>query len=274
MDGWIRVSRSEPCQICAKQSWCQRTADGTVAHCMRVESPKEAKSGGWIHKLSEPLPAAIPRKKPKRIEDVSRLVHKMYQEGATVRRRLSRELGVSVRSLEALRVGAGYDDWNGREWSGWPSRDARGRFIGIIRRYDDGAKKTLAGTSNAGVFAPNDWWKTGGEVWIVEGGSDTAACLSHGICAIGRPSNVGGSKVIGKMLNRRAKLRTILVYGENDKKDECPVDCGKRYCQACWPGLYGARKVAGELAGLIGRTVGTAMPIGKDVRGMLNRREP
>ena len=53
---WVRVNRRERCVVCSHGDFCTRSSDGTVAHCMRVESSLPCKGGGWIHRLSEPLP--------------------------------------------------------------------------------------------------------------------------------------------------------------------------------------------------------------------------
>ena len=48
---WLRVSRSKPCPICEKPDWCSVSADGAVALCQRVESPKRIGDAGWLHRL-------------------------------------------------------------------------------------------------------------------------------------------------------------------------------------------------------------------------------
>lgn len=81
---------------------------------------------------------------------------------------------------------------------------------------------------------------------IVEGASDVAALTTHGFAAMGRPSNIGGVKIIASYLDRRARDRNVLVVGENDRKPgRCPKNC--EGCSNCWPGRYGAERVATEL---------------------------
>ena len=137
------------------------------------------------------------------------------------------------------------------EFASFPSRDASGRVIGITRRYDDGAKKTLSGTSNSGVFSPT-WLPLGGPVFIVEGASDVAALITHNFAAIGRPSNVGGSAIAEAYLNKDAKGRRAIVVGENDQKTArlnsagfCTSACDG--CARCYPGKYGAKFVAKQI---------------------------
>lgn len=42
-----RVNRQHPCPICGHTDWCTYTSKYAV--CMRVQSDKEAKNGGWVH---------------------------------------------------------------------------------------------------------------------------------------------------------------------------------------------------------------------------------
>lgn len=234
---------------------------------MRLESSKPLASGGWIHRLSDPRPM-VPPKPVKKIKDVSGLAMKMFRDklASDCRKVLATKLAVSVDSLERLYVGIGWD-WNGVPFASFPSRGVFGTIIGITRRYADGKKKTLAGTSN-GIFAAENWWEPAtGPIYVVEGASDVAALLTHELCALGRPSNTGGVQIIKTFLNRRANGRKVVVMGENDRKPErvgrvpqCPRGC--EGCSWCWPGKYGAEQLAKRL----GCVCEMPPPIFKDVR--------
>lgn len=263
---WVRVTRSEPCAVCGKPDYCTRSTDGQVAHCMRIESGKSLSKGGWLHKLSEPLP---PKPAPKEVEkkkDWTAECRRLFEhrQAKAKREQVAEQLGVTPGSLELLRVGVGWDQHDGREFSSWPSRDDTGICIGYVRRYGDGAKKTNRGGST-GLFYTANWNRHPEPVLIVEGGSDVAACESKGLAAIGRPSNVYGAHWIRRML----RGKPAVVIGERDEKPEkrgtvsnCPNDC--RGCAFCWPGLFGMEKVARELR------VGWFMPAGyKDMRELL-----
>lgn len=52
--GWSRVDRDEPCDVCGKPDWCTRADDGSAACCMRVESERPLKNGGWLHRRRAP----------------------------------------------------------------------------------------------------------------------------------------------------------------------------------------------------------------------------
>lgn len=275
--GWVRVTRQEPCPICGKADWCGRTTDGAVVRCMRMQNDHPCPSGrGWIHRLDDgrKLPERpAPREKEK--VDVVKLAKRFYEtpKATEIREQVAGELGVSVRSLEMLGVGFGCD-YNGKEFSSWPSRLANGRWVGLSRRYLDGSgKKTYPGTSNTGLYYERKWWSRPGPVLILEGGSDVAAAISGGVAAIGRPSNYGSVGEIRSMLLANDAARRVIVVGEHDEKPEkremeppdgCKGTACEGICQMCWPGKYGAKRTAQEL------DVPWIMPHGrfKDFRSM------
>lgn len=222
---------------------------------MRVESEKESVGAdgslGWIHRLKEAVPVERDEREkqpPMSSEEVTVIAQTAYRNAQAPRMResLAERLGVSVASLDALRVGYGCDR-DGRPWSSWPSRDAEGRVIGITRRYETGEKKTLFRT-RTGLFYPAERSGLRGPILIVEGGSDVAAALTVGVPAIGRPSNTGGAGWIRQMIGTKAAV----VIGENDLDasrrgglKSCPADCAG--CGHCWPGRFGAVLVAQQL---------------------------
>ena len=239
--------------------------------CMRVESETPVESGGWVHQLRDPLPPLPPPKPVEKKLDWTAECKAMFahEQSHDKRASVADMLSVSVESLELLRVGVGWDDWNGAEFSSWPSRDAEGRCIGYVRRYSDGTKRTNVGGSTGVFYTPN-WNSHPGPLFIVEGGSDVAACESANLCAIGRASNTYGGEWIKAMIRQACPDKKIIVVGERDEAPErrgsvasCPSSC--RGCAFCWPGLYGMKKVAAELGG-----VGVLVPPAfKDMREML-----
>lgn len=275
MSEWIRVSRAEPCPICRKPDYCTRTTDGTAVKCARVESdqPCTGKLGGWIHKLTDPLPPVPPPKPIEKKPDWTEECRKMFshEKAHDKRCEVADGLKVSVESLEALRVGIGWDDWNGKEFSSWPSRDSDGRCIGYVRRYADGTKRTNQG-GTTGIFYTPNWYTHQGPVFIVEGGSDVAACESYNLNSIGRASNTYGGHWIAKMLKQCCPERRVIVVGERDENpskrgtvSSCTATC--RGCAFCFPGLFGMTKVADELGP---KAFGVmAPPSVKDMRELL-----
>lgn len=255
--GWVAVSRANPCPICGSPDWCG--VGEKYIRCMRAESDRPVPNGdgqpGWLHDRDGSTVAYHRPDKPKKtltpaeLKDMAVTAFKHINADRT-RREVSRNLGVTVESLERLKVGYG-NDYNG-EHSTWPARDASGNVVGIVRRYTDGTKKSVQGGST-GLFYCHGWSQFQGPVLVVEGGSDTAAGISAGLCVIGRPSNVGGAAWIRRMVEARCKGRPVVVIAELDEKPDkkgvglCAKDCDG--CALCFPGKHGAKHCAKDLGG-------------------------
>jgi hypothetical protein len=208
---------------------------------------------GWIHVLANPLPPVPAPKAVEKKADWTKECKAMFDHEKAHDKRcsLADMLSVSVDALESLRVGIGWDDWNKAEFSSWPSRDHNGRCIGYVRRYADGSKRTNEGGS-VGLFYTSEWFSRKGPLWIVEGGSDVAACESAGLSAIGRGTNTHGAEYLKRMIQSRCLDKRVIVVGERDEVPEkrgrvssCTINC--RGCSYCWPGFFGAKKIAAEL---------------------------
>ena len=84
---------------------------------------------------------------------------------------------------------------------------------------------------------PTDWDPVDGPILLVEGGSDTAALMTIGLNAVGRPSNLRRRGLLEGSLIDASHEREIVVIGERDEKHD-----GK------WPGRDGAVRTATRLA--------------------------
>jgi hypothetical protein len=257
---FLRLQKGNVCPICQhpRSRWCGVSEDKKVARCMRIKSEKESQGSdgtiGWIHELNGHVQFELaPPKEPipkLGIREVTEIAKHAYQhDGAlATRQRLGEELGVSLESLDLLRVGYGCDH-SGEEYSSWPSRNPKGQVVGITRRYLDGRKKSYPGTTN-GLFFSIDRSSLGGPLLVVEGGSDVAAAATVSLLAIGRPSNTGGINYLARVV--KGTDRSVIVIGENDldesrrgEIDACPLDCDG--CGRCFPGLFGAKLVSERL---------------------------
>jgi hypothetical protein len=280
--GWIRVSRSKRCPCCDKADYCTISDDGARVHCMRVESAKPAKGslGGWIHQLATAvsMPRSLPRaEQPRPDIDFHAEARRMYQHkrASQTRTDLAAQLGVSVEALNRLGVGFGADK---REYSSWPERGIDGKVVGIVTRYQDGSKKMVRWSRHGLYFTPN-WRESTDLVLCPEGGSDVAACLTMGLFAIGRPSNLGGVDLLIAKLKQIKPLR-VIVLGERDDEPEkrgnpktpsCPLAC--KGCAICTPGRYGMTATAARIRAALRRIeVQARLPPAKDVRAWLNER--
>lgn len=246
---------------------------------MRAESPRPSRSsmGGWIHILKDKLPAVTIMAKPQKTQkDWTPLAMEMAssQEAKSNLPYLAKRLGVGMHSLQALMVGYGYDTYRKEWFSSWPEFGSSGMAVGIIRRYPDGSKRMMEG-GNHGIYY-SGWNARDGSIYIVEGGSDTAALIGLGANAIGRPSCLGGLRECTSML--RADRREVIVVGERDEKPDkrgklphCPAVC--KSCMHCWPGLAGARLFAERLQLALKREVLYGLLPNKDAREwVLNAR--
>ena len=223
---WVRVTSRTPCFVCGKVDWCGTTADGSAACCMRVESSKRLRNGGWLHRLRDDAILMAPyrtRRVAVELPDCGRDFGELAAVFATRIRReqlesLANALGVSERSLR--RLGVGFDACAFT----FPMRDGGGIVVGIRRRFQDGTKRAICGSRN-GMFVPSELSGTE-SLLICEGESDTAALLTLGFNCVGRPSCTGGVR----MLCELAPGRDVVVVADGDM-----------------PGQRGARSLASVL---------------------------
>lgn len=281
---WDRVSKDHPCPICGKPDNCCVSSDGVMAWCGRISigSIKQNAGGQFLHRLKEsnrdhqnsnrgwtttPTKPELTRARNKPSssdEKIANFVPNRYQLralasyrfGAEERIVLAKLLGVSADALARLRVG-----WHAPEctWD-FPERDAKGNVIGINRRSRDGVKMRVKG-GKSGLTYARDWEQDPGPIFLVEGGSDVAALLTMKLCAIGRPSNTGGTDLLIEMLETVSLGRPIVVVAERDLKPD-----------GQWPGKKGAISTSSKLAQGLGREVQWTLPPDncKDARDWLN----
>lgn len=236
---FTRVSKTHPCPICKHGDWCRVFADGWV-ECMRVQSDKPAKSGGWMHGQS-PIPLRltprVPQSAPPPLINATKLMREwLAATPATALDEFAAALGVSTPSLAA--VGAAW----ALPHSAWafPMCDGYGNVIGIRLRNERG--KFAVRGSRQGIFLANVApQKT---LFVCEGPTDTAAAVELGLFAVGRPNCCCGGPEI-KIYARQHAVSRVVIISDNDK-----------------PGLDGARKVGGELK----LPFAVYVPPAKDVR--------
>jgi hypothetical protein len=184
-------------------------------------------------------------------------------------------LGVTAWALDLLKVG-----WIERDkcWS-FPELNHRGLIVGCNRRFTNGKKFSIVGATR-GLYFADDWRDYEGPVFVVEGGSDTAAGLTMGLCVVGRPSNTGGVDYLHKLLRPVAANRKIIFIGERDAKDRGKLperhDPNCRCCAQCYPGRFGAIQSSIRLSRGLSKerpcVRWSFMPDGaKDMRGWLNK---
>ncbi len=251
---WIRVTRKKHCPICGRPDWCSVSADGQVVICMRTESEKPCKSGGWFHRLTEPVPyrPEPPRKKiePVPVKDFAALSQQCVERLQNISI-LAESLSVSPRSLERLEVG-----WNGQGHT-FPMRDGQENVIGIRVRAPKG-KWCIPGSHN-GLFWPEGVYAGSNErLFICEGPTDCAALLTMEFCAIGRPSCSGGVEHIVEFL--RGKRRDVVIMADRDPPKHRPDG------SVWFPGQEGAARLAQAIRPFVRTLKVIKPPFHKDVR--------
>ena len=280
-----RTRHAHPCPICGRaDGWCLISEAGVL--CPRSNGtgafgkdgqPKRYGEYGYLHITGSIAEMAFTETAPKRkLSDKelhakwAPIARKMFVRNSESVKRLASMIGVAAWALDALKVGYGRLD--GSEGWSFPEQNASGLIVGIAMRLEradsKGRTKKTASGGRRGLTYCEDWQDYHGNIWIVEGGSDVAAGLTVGMCVIGRPSNTGGVPMLADLLRSVDRRRRIHVIGERDRRphDRCPG------CAQCWPGKYGAAKVARELGDRLRRPVSWKMPPGgyKDLRAWLN----
>lgn len=239
---WIRVTKENFCVICQKPDWCEVSEDGEIAYCMRVESDKPHRKGGWIHRLKDRDPGKRYKvNKPKPAAGPARdfgplaLQYRVAITSDQVKR-LADKLGVTVDSLERMEIG--YDGKNHT----FPMVDANCETIGIRLRPPRGKKFCVPG-SKIGLFIPHGVFDTSDQIlFICEGDSDPAAMLCMGFDSIGRPSCSTGVEHIIEFI--KGKRRQVVIVADRDPETERPDGTLFR------PGIDGARKLGNDIKSL------------------------
>lgn len=239
---WYRVTKKRPCAICGHPDWCGYNDE--VAICMRVQSDKPTRNGGWLHRTGDPIPRyvapirpAIPEKPINAEGQFNRWLKETdfhHLDGFAM------SLDVDTEALQAIGCA-----WNGRAWA-FPMKDAKGRIIGIRLRGESGSKWAVTG-SKQGLFIPD--LPVNETLHLVEGPTDLAAALSLELYAIGRPSCLGCEDSILQFI-REQKIRRVVIVTDNDE-----------------PGLRGADK----LQNLLPVMSCIWVPPAKDLREFVSR---
>lgn len=232
------VTKDNPCPVCGHADWC--ALGDLKVKCMREVSDHPSKDGGWYHPYTDQRhvikKAPFPRKAPilsppESSEDHFRtlLIRWTHQTTETDLKRFSAQMSVEFDALKSLET-----CWS-REHQSWafPMKDENGKIVGIRLRGLNGKKFSVRG-GHQGLFIPN--FEQQETVFLPEGPTSTAAFLSVGLFAIGRPSCSGGVEQVRATL-RKLKITKAVIMGDYDRKFR---DDGTEWS----PGIQGAESLA------------------------------
>ena len=212
MSDMRRVDKQHPCPGCGSFHWC--LLGRSVYICMRVVSDriKTFKGGetGYVHRYSGEPAQLPPANKRVPVINTRKVLAEWKRAYPNARLPvLAHNLGVSIQSLEALecQLAGGYN----HAWC-WPMKDGFGNYIGIRIRNLLGQKWAVTG-SQAGIFIPT--MKPERRMFVAEGPTDTAAGLTLGLYAIGRPSCSGGVPHIVDHV-KRSRVKEVVIVSDND----------------------------------------------------------
>ncbi len=202
--------------------------------CQRIESTKPHSRGGWFHFYDDKAQAGrfiIPKARPapQAIDAEAKIRRWQAMQSQQMLTIFAENLGVTPNSLFELGCA-----WS-VEYKAWafPMSDGAGKIIGIRLRNETGFKWAVTG-SRQGIFLPAVDPQP--ITFLPEGPTDTAACLSLGLFAIGRPSCNSGNELIAQALKRLGIYKVVIVADNDEIKQG-----GKR------PGIEGAIKLKKEL---------------------------
>lgn len=228
---WPKVSADHPCPICNHGDWSCRFGDRAVL-CMRVKSGKPSNDGGFYHFYDDKKPKPQYFTPPRKVKEIdAELMHEKFYLSASVQMitEFGHSLGVFSDSMIQLMVGYSIYD---HAWA-FPMRDDQNKIIGIRLRNDKGEKWAVTG-SRQGLFIPQI--KPQKVVYLSEGPTSTAALLTMGLYAIGRPSCNSGGELVRDTLKRLGIRRAVVVADNDSIKSH-----GSR------PGIEGAKKLKKEI---------------------------
>lgn len=223
-----RVSSQAPCPVCGKGDWCFFSGDGTGIVCARVSdgATKRAGEAGWFHPIADATRRAVPRQaEPASFKDFERVWQSLQRNtpGGFIQD-AAQSLRVGVRALECIGCAA----YGTHGTAAFPMMNAARIIIGVRLRSSDGRKWAIRG-SRQGLFIPSIE-SIDERLVVCEGPTDTAAMLTAGYSAIGRPSCRGCEKEIAEFCRRRD---VVILSDADDPGRDGSISLAKAIWRAC-----------------------------------------
>lgn len=242
--GFIRVSRQNPCPVCAGEKWCSFSETGAWVICMRTRSDRPTKNGGWIHRVDGPRPTGpviTPDTGP--AEDLWPAASAYEEAGRSGRGpeylagfAASRKVDRGV--LGAFRVG--WDESGGAivapMWG--PVRNGDWGVRGLQRRYLNGQRRNQG---RVGLFVPSNQ-HSGQTALACEGLTDSVSAYAMGFPVVGLPAASTGIELAAQYVQGQAWPRVVVV-ADRDAVGERSAVClasrlvadGREDVRIIWP---------------------------------------
>lgn len=254
---WKRVTKAHPCPVCGEPDWCGFAPDGTAVCCMRTPSDRELANGGWFHwvgpkpeRPTRPLPPpSVAPEPPTLATDTIEAMFARWSQHTAPGDVVALASGLGVNPAALRHLGAAV--YSPGVWA-FPMRDAAGSKIGVRLRSGDGRKWAVPGSRAGLIYA--DQWRVSRQVLICEGPTDTAAAMSLGYAAVGRPSCRGQEDLIRELL--QGYRGNIVILSDRDTPKTRPDG------SVWFPGQEGAAHLAESLK----RPLRIVTPPAKDIR--------
>ena len=214
------------------------------------------RNGGWLHRVGDdsgrpPVPVRAPRRGCEGALFDAGAYHAGLREKGDWRDvdGLALSLGLCPYALATLQPA--WDHWHDA-WA-FPMRDGAGKVVGLRLRADGGRKWAVKGSRDGLFFDPAVGRVP--EVMFCEGPTDTAAAISLGFVAVGRPSCSGGVDQTRAFCFRHG-VQKVIVMADQDVPHRRPDG------SAWYPGREGAQRLVAAL----GLPFKMVMPPAKDLR--------
>jgi len=210
-----RATKEHRCPVCGKPDYC-KFGDRAVL-CFRVESEHPNTStdeGGCWHYYTDssfvklrPMPKQQPKPKALFSAEILRAWTNGVEASELIGRieHFAERIGVLPHSL--MDLGATWSPLH-NAWA-FPMRDAVGNMIGIRLRNYEGKKWAVSGSRSGLLY--NVCHHGDATAYICEGPTDTAAAITLGLFAIGKPSCNACNDMVLDLLRRLKPKRTVIV---------------------------------------------------------------
>ena len=247
---WHRVNSRHKCPVCNKPRWCVYSDEGMIV-CMRVQSDKPCRSGGWLHTKAGFQPTPQKQREAPPLDVVAYWTWLKSRQDASCAYELQK-LGEQLGGMPVAFIQSEGVLWEPeRKAAAFAMLSEMANPIGVRLRGHDGWKGSIHG-SRSGILYPKHIGAAE-TVYIVEGQTDYLVMRYFGLYAIGRQSCMGGEAMVKAVVDALDPNQVIIVPD---------IDVSMVAGEVIMPGRTGAIRLAEHLQ----RGVVLRRPAKKDMR--------